>query len=107
MSPASTHRVPGLRTAAGEDSELRRALAHARARNESRRPGSRPVPARSDRPDRLDRAEWIRIRRHLSTASDHLVRHVDVPLIVTAPVDSGTVARRQERHRAAGAYGVR
>lgn len=105
MSPASTQRVPGLRTAAGENSELRRALA--RALDQSGRPGSRPTPARSDRPDRLDRAEGIRIRRHLSTASDHHVRHVDVPLIVTAPVDSGTVARRQERHRAAGAYGAR
>jgi hypothetical protein len=46
-------------------------------------------------------------RLMLGSASDHLVRHVDVPLIVTAPVDSAAVARWQERHPAAGAYGAR
>jgi hypothetical protein len=61
MSPASTQRVPGLRTAVGEDSELRRALARARAGDASGRPRSRPAWATSERPDRIDRAEWIRI----------------------------------------------
>jgi nucleotide-binding universal stress UspA family protein len=46
-------------------------------------------------------------RLMLGSASDHLVRHVDVPLIVTAPEDSAAVARWQERHPAAGAYGAR
>jgi nucleotide-binding universal stress UspA family protein len=46
-------------------------------------------------------------RLMLGSASDHLVRHVDVPLIVTAPVDSAAVARWQERHPEAGAYGTR
>ena len=45
-------------------------------------------------------------RLMLGSASDHLVRHVDVPLIVTAPVDSAAVARWQERHPEAGAYGA-
>jgi hypothetical protein len=46
-------------------------------------------------------------RLMLGSASDHLVRHVNVPLIVTAPVDSAAVARWQERHPDAGAYGTR
>ena len=46
-------------------------------------------------------------RPMLGTASDQLVRHVDVPLIVTAPVDAAAVARWQEHHPEAGAYGTR
>jgi hypothetical protein len=46
-------------------------------------------------------------RLMLGSASDHLVRHVDVPLIITAPVDSASVAGWRERHPEAGAYGVR
>ena len=46
-------------------------------------------------------------RLMLGSVSDHLVRHVGVPLIVTAPVDSAVVARWQERHPGAGAYGAR
>jgi hypothetical protein len=46
-------------------------------------------------------------RLMLGSASDHLVRHVNVPLIVTAPVDGAAVARWQERHPEAGAYGTR
>jgi hypothetical protein len=38
---------------------------------------------------------------------DALVGDLDVPLIVTASVDSTAVARWQERHREAGAYGTR
>jgi Universal stress protein family len=46
-------------------------------------------------------------RLMLGSASDHLVRHVNVPLIVTAPVDGAAVARWQERHPEAVAYGTR
>lgn len=38
---------------------------------------------------------------------DAFADEVDVPLIVTAPVDSAAVARWQERHPEAGAYGTR
>ena len=43
-------------------------------------------------------------RLMLGSASDHLVRHVDAPVIVTAPVDSPAVAHWRERHPDAGAY---
>lgn len=46
-------------------------------------------------------------RLMLGSASDHLVRHVNVPLIVTAPLDPAAVARWQERHPEAAAYGGR
>jgi hypothetical protein len=46
-------------------------------------------------------------RLMLGSTSDHLVRHVDVPLIVTAPVDSAAVARWRERHPEAGVHGTR
>jgi nucleotide-binding universal stress UspA family protein len=48
------------------------------------------------------------LRRLLAgSASDHLVRHVEAPLIITAPVDSATVVRWRERHPEAGAHGAR
>lgn len=43
----------------------------------------------------------------LGSVSDYLVHHVDVPLIITAPVDSATIARWRERHAEAGACGAR
>ena len=55
----TAERVTVLQVAARENSELRRELARARAKN--RPPGSRPAPASSERPDRVDRTEWIRI----------------------------------------------
>lgn len=55
----TAERVTVLQAAARENSELRRELARARAK---RRPSSsRPAPATPERPDRMDRAEWIRI----------------------------------------------
>jgi hypothetical protein len=55
----TAERMTGPRPAVRENSELRRELARARA---SRRPpGPRPAPASSERPGRVDRAEWIRI----------------------------------------------
>jgi hypothetical protein len=55
----TAQRMTELRPAARENSELRRELARARAN--SRPPGSRPAPASSERPGRVDRTEWIRI----------------------------------------------
>jgi nucleotide-binding universal stress UspA family protein len=46
-------------------------------------------------------------RLMLGSASDHLVRHVTVPVIVTAPLDAVAVARWQEHHPEARAYGTR
>ena len=46
-------------------------------------------------------------RLMLGSTSDHLVRHVDVPLIVTAPVDSAAVARWRAPQLEASVHGTR
>ena len=44
---------------------------------------------------------------HVTRDEDALVRHVEVPLIVTAPLDDAAVARWQARHPEAGLSGAR
>jgi nucleotide-binding universal stress UspA family protein len=112
------HRLDRIGVASDGSAESEVALAHGALLSDAREcemivmtvEDSDQLVARADEVDLLvcgSRRNGPVRRLMLGSASDHLVRHVDVPLIVTAQVDSAAVARWRERHPEAGAYGTR